>query len=193
MANVTKTQIGILLASIIYLLIFIFLFLGRKNYEFIMYIGVVGFFIVLISYLHFKFNFSTGVLLGLSAWGLLHMCGGFFIINNNVLYAYQVFSFMGFDQLVHMFGFGMATLFSYYILKPNLGRKISWIGISIMLVFIGMGLGALNEIVEFIAVLTMPETGVGGYENTMWDVVYNTIGAVLAVVWVNLKRKFEEN
>ena len=31
----------------------------------------------------------------------------------------------------------------------------------------GIGLGATNEVIEFIAVLSMPETNVGGYERTM--------------------------
>ena len=39
----------------------------------------------------------------------------------------------------------------------------------------GSGFGALNEVVEFIAVLTIPETNVGGYENTGWDLVANLV------------------
>ena len=178
----------ILLFNIIYLIIFTFLFLGRKNYEFLLYIGVVAFFIILISLLHLKFNFNYFVLVGLSIWGLLHMFGGYFIVGEHVLYGYQIFPFLRFDQFVHAFGFGFATLFSYYILKPNLNKDYSKTGISILLVFIGMGLGALNEIVEFIAVFLMPQTGVGGYENTMWDIVFNTFGAILAVIWINLKK-----
>ncbi len=44
----------------------------------------------------------------------------------------------------------------------------------------GLGVGGLNEIVEFIAVLTIPETGVGGYDNTLWDMVFNLLGACAA-------------
>lgn len=43
-----------------------------------------------------------------------------------------------------------------------------------------MGFGAANEIVEFIAVLTIPNTNVGGYENTGWDLVSNFAGSVIA-------------
>ena len=164
-------------------------FLGRKNYEFILYIGVVAFFIVFISLLHLKYRFSNGVLIGMSLWGLMHMLGGGVIFNGSVLYAYQIFPFLRFDQFVHLFGFGFATLFAYHILKPNLGGKLSKWTISILLVFIGMGIGALNEIVEFAAVLIVPETGVGGYTNTMWDIVFNTIGAILAVLWINFKKE----
>ena len=45
-----------------------------------------------------------------------------------------------------------------------------------------MGLGAMNEIIEFIAVLLIPETNVGGYENTGWDLVSNAVGAVIAAL-----------
>jgi len=186
-SNVNKIHILILLANIIYLLVFTFIFLSKKNYEFLMYVGVVAFFVFFIGRMHLKYNFSYGVLLGLSAWGLLHMLGGGIIVNGEVLYAYQLLSFLRYDQLVHLFGFGFATLFSYYILKPHL-KKMNF-AVSILLLLIGMGLGALNEIVEFIAVLIMPETGVGGYVNTAWDMVYNTIGATIAVIYLNIKKK----
>ena len=45
----------------------------------------------------------------------------------------------------------------------------------------GMGLGALNEVVEFVAT-RIAETNVGGYVNTGWDLVYNALGASLAAV-----------
>ena len=50
----------------------------------------------------------------------------------------------------------------------------------------GMGLGALNEVVEFVAVLTMPETNVGGYTNTGWDLVSNLAGATAMGVYIRL-------
>ncbi|MDD5192925.1 MAG: hypothetical protein PHH54_03000 [Candidatus Nanoarchaeia archaeon] len=177
----------ILLFNIIYLVIFTFIFAERANYEFLLYTVVVAFFVVFIAILHLKYNFSYFVLSGLSMWGLLHMLGGGIIANKMVLYAYQLLPFLRYDMFVHLFGFFFATLFSYYVLKPYL-KKTSF-AVLIFLAFIGMGLGALNEIVEFIAVLVMPQTGVGGYENTMLDIVFNTIGSILAVIWIKLKEK----
>ena len=49
--KITKTQIGILLFNIIYLLISLFFYIGKKNYEFLGYIWVVGFFIIFVSLL----------------------------------------------------------------------------------------------------------------------------------------------
>ncbi len=51
----------------------------------------------------------------------------------------------------------------------------------------GMGFGAMNEVVEFIATLTMPETNVGGYINTGWDLVSNLTGCTLAALLIRLR------
>jgi hypothetical protein len=45
-----------------------------------------------------------------------------------------------------------------------------------------MGLGALNEIIEFSAVMLVPNTNVGGYYNTALDLAFNGLGAVTATV-----------
>ena len=47
-----------------------------------------------------------------------------------------------------------------------------------------MGFGAANEVVEFIATRVLPETNVGGYENTGWDLVSNTVGCLVAAVLI---------
>jgi hypothetical protein len=41
-----------------------------------------------------------------------------------------------------------------------------------------MGFGGLNEVIEFF--LTLPETNIGGYMNTGWDLVSNLVGVTLA-------------
>jgi hypothetical protein len=51
-------------------------------------------------------------------------------------------------------------------------------------VFAGMGLGALNEIIEFVAVLIIPETNVGGYVNTGWDLMANLAGCLFAGILI---------
>jgi hypothetical protein len=51
----------------------------------------------------------------------------------------------------------------------------------------GLGLGALKEIIEFIMTVVLPNTNVGGCENTALDLVSNFIGALIAIFY--LKRK----
>ena len=90
-----------------------------------------------------------------------------------------------FDQVVHAFGFAVATLVVFHLLRPYLGGKVNWKIVYPIIALGGMGLGVINEIVEFIAVVVFPETGVGGYYNTALDLVFNTIGAVLATVFIH--------
>lgn len=54
----------------------------------------------------------------------------------------------------------------------------------------GLGFGALNEVVEFIVVLTTPNTNVGGYENTGWDLVANPCGATVAALVIRFGQRW---
>ena len=58
-----------------------------------------------------------------------------------------------------------------------------------MLVLCGaaaLGFGALNEVVEFTATMTMPNTNVGGYVNTGFDLVANLVGVSVACIILRL-------
>jgi len=185
-----RGYITLLIVNVIYLAIFTALYVSRKNYEFLMYVGVVLFFVLFIGWLHLKYRFSFAVLCCMTIWGFLHMAGGGVIVKGDILYGLQLVPLvLRYDQLVHAFGFGTATCLAYYCLKPNLSSSANFRAVVVLLVFIGMGLGALNEIVEFLAVLAFPDTNVGGYDNTMWDIVFNTFGAIIAVIWITVKRK----
>ena len=48
----------------------------------------------------------------------------------------------------------------------------------------GLGFGALNEVVEFFVTLLVPESNVGGYVNTGWDLVANLVGATIAIALI---------
>lgn len=56
-------------------------------------------------------------------------------------------------------------------------------GVALAGLLMGIGLGALNEVVEFVATRFMA-TNVGDYTNTGWDLVANLGGAAVAAGWV---------
>ena len=118
------------------------------------------------------------------------MAGGNLRVADDVLYSMQLIPiFLRYDQLVHCFGFGTATLVCHHLLQPYLKTEdVNWGMLAILIVLMGCGVGALNEIVEFIAVIVMPETNVGGYNNTMLDLVFNLIGALIAVAYLTWQR-----
>jgi len=191
-----KGQLPILIVNLILILVFGSIAISRKNYEFVAYIGVIIFFFILILATNKKHDLSNGILWGLTTWALMHMVGGLIIVKEQVVYKLTLinlietsnFVILRYDQFVHLIGFGVATLIAYSLLKPYLNKKVNMKVLSILIVLLGMGVGALNEIIEFFAVLALPETGVGGYYNTMFDMVFNTLGAILAVIWINIKK-----
>lgn len=185
-------QLPILIVNAVALFIFSFLFIARQNYEFIMYIFVIVFFLALILATSHRVNYPNPVLWGLTAWALMHMAGGGLFVNGKKLYELMLIRLVGepymifkYDQLVHIVGFGVATLVMYHLLKPLLKKGLDrWAALSIVVVMAGLGVGAVNEIIEFIATVIMPETGVGGYVNTSLDLVADLIGALLALIYI---------
>jgi hypothetical protein len=76
------------------------------------------------------------------------------------------------------------------LLRPLLKTGVSkWWSLSIIVVAAGLGAGALNEIIEFLATVLVPETNVGGYINTALDLVSNLVGATIAMVVIRWKEK----
>lgn len=173
-----------------YILWFGIRFISELNFEFIAYVLLeIAVFATLFGTLH-RTKFPTYILWGLSIWGLLHMLGGGVVVNGEVLYAYRIFPFfdgggdfyiLKFDQLVHAFLYGVVGLMFLHLMREFLGIKTYPILISVIAIMAALGVSALNEIIEFSAVVALPETGVGGYYNTLLDIIFNLGGATIAV------------
>ena len=190
--QLSATQRAVLVFTLAYTLGFGAFFVMQGNKEFLWYVAVLVFFLVLVIATIRTTRFTPPILWGLSLWGLLHMAGGGVPVGDDVLYGLQLIdiiqngelTILKYDQVVHAFGFAVATLVAHHLLVPYWRAGASRTLLYIAAAFVGMGLGALNEIVEFIAVLTFPETGVGGYFNTALDLVANACGAVAAAFFL---------
>lgn len=127
-------------------------------------------------------HLSNFVLGGLALWGGLHMAGGLVPLpEGRVLYNLWLLPFLRFDQLVHAIGFGFSGLAFWESVRPNSqGHRLPAGAITFMG---GVGFGALNEMFEFLITRVVPDTNVGGFENSGWDLVANAIGAALAALW----------
>ena len=171
--------------SLAYVTAFSVFAFSRGDPQAAVYLVVMLLGMLLVAKVHSGDRLSRGVLWGLSLWGLMHMAGGLVRVDGQVLYGVQVTSFVRFDQAVHVFGFGYGTLAAWQSLRPNLapGYRMS-VGLAVIVALAGMGVGAMNEVIEFFATLLLPATNVGGYRNTGFDLVSNMIGAIVATVWV---------
>ena len=194
---IKKSQILILIFVLIYLIGSLFVFVSRENYEFLMYVAVIVFLFFVILLTNKKVNYPNFVLWGLSIWGLLHMLGGGLLLKGGTTRLYELiliplsntYPILRYDQFVHLFGFGVATLIMFVLLKPFLKYPIKkYTSISILVIMAGFGVGALNEMIEFTATVLVPNTGVGGFINTSLDLVADFIGAVLAMIYIRIKK-----
>jgi len=185
---------GVIVFTLAYLLAAVAGAVTTGNREFIFYIVVMLVLIGVIALVHRRVGLSVGLLWALTAWGFLHMAGGLVSVPehwphdppNAVLYSlWLIPDLLKYDQVVHAYGFGVTTWLCWQALRVAVrevdGRELRpRAGVLTLCAAAGMGFGALNEVIEFVATLTMPHTNVGGYVNTGWDLVANLVGAVAA-------------
>ena len=125
---------------------------------------------------------DRNLLWAFSAWGFIHMPGGLTEVNGDVLYEYWVLPFLRYDHIVHIFGFAVVGL-----AVANVNRR--WLPVdapkvAAAVVFFGaIGIGAFNEVVEFIIGESFPSTHVGDAMNMGLDLVANAIGAGWAALF----------
>lgn len=168
--------------------------LATGNSEFLLYIGQMGLLGILVLWAHRLARFSMPVLWMLSVWGLMHLAGGTVPVppqmaqindedqTHAVLYGlWFIRDVFKYDNLVHMYGFFAATLACGEALRPFLARGARpRLALFVVIAGAGMGLGAVNEIIEFIATVVFPKTNVGDYRNNALDLCWNAVGACAA-------------
>ena len=167
---------------------------AKGNSEFLFYAGTMVVMAGVVLAVDRVVGLSMLAIGGLLAWAILHLAGGNVPAGEaGVLYNFRPAPWLPkYDQAVHAFGFAVATLVCWECLSHGLKKRLGnaprpTLGLMAACVLMGIGLGALNEVIEFVAVLTMPETNVGGYENTGWDLVSNLVGALTMAVLIRLK------
>lgn len=181
--------------------------ISQGNREFLFYFVVMLAMIGLVMWADRRARFSGLLLWLLSIWGLLHMAGGNVRVAaegigfgttarpgeaTTVLYNLWLLPRQGikYDQITHAYGFFAATTACWQALRRSLSTGGSWtMSVFVITACAGMGLGAVNEVVEYIATLRGP-TNVGGYENNAQDLIFNGTGATCAAIgaWIGSKR-----
>jgi putative membrane protein len=177
----------------VYLAGFAWKFLAQRNFEFVIYVGVVLAALIWIGLTLRRVDYSLSTLIGLTVWGIMHMAGGGVPVGAGRLYDVILIPLsaslpiLRYDQVVHLWGFGVCTLLCYDLLRPQLGSPGNLpFSLGLVLVMAGLGFGAFNEILEFLVMCVVPQAGVGGYENTALDLCANMMGAIFAWVWIRM-------
>lgn len=196
---VKRGEWAVLAFTLTYTVGFSIWFLLSGNVEFIVYVLTMIMLIILVVANFRKVEFPIFMLWLLAFLGLTHMAGGGIIVGESVLYSYKVVQIAGsgdlallkYDQIIHAFGVGVTTwvLWHHLVLNYPIPRN-TWT-VYIYPALAATGLGAMNEAIEFSAVLVVQETNVGGYFNTALDLVFNSLGAIgaMILIWVSERKQ----
>ena len=107
-----------------------------------------------------------------------HLLGGLVRVRGGVLYnASYLHPALRYDHLEHSVAVFVGTFACWYLFSSSLGGAVRARHALVVFVLAGLGLGALNEMIEFLSTLAHSGSHVGGYTNTGWDLVSNLAGA----------------
>lgn len=192
-----KRLIPILIFNLAYVLLASVWVVSHGNHEFLAYIGLLFVMAAAVWWVHRNINIPQSLLWCLSFWGAAHLAGGLVAIpetwprsgDSAVLYNLWLLpGWLKYDQLVHAYGFGITTWLCWRGLYSAFARKGATpeptFGLLTLVAAAGTGFGALNEVIEFIITVLVPDNNVGGYMNTALDLCFNLIGAVIAVLLI---------
>jgi hypothetical protein len=119
---------------------------------------------------------------------LLHLSGGLLPgPDEAILYdQWLVPGVLKYDQLVHFVNCAALALACFVVLRRWLRPGIALVGPAFAAAAMACGLGAVNEVFEYLASLLFHDLDVGGYDNTGWDLVFNLAGALTMATWLAL-------
>lgn len=187
----TKRRVALIAFTVLYAAGFYLWYVVQGNHEFVWYLLEFLCFIVIAAVvLKFFPGFPDSLLALISLAGLLHVIGGLDLEGQRVYGMHLLALYDGgtpdayifkYDQLIHMMGFGIAAL-AFRALLVQFAPTIHALPRNIVAVLAAMGLGALNEVSEFAAILMFHRTGVGGYYDVSLDLIFNMLGALLFVL-----------
>ena len=191
----TRGRLLVLIFTMLYIAAAAVYFYMTGVKEFTLYLAVLLGLVAFVIWTLPRTKLPTWALWCLSVLGLLHALGGGVIVNGDVLYNLVLIPILDngvngitiwrFDQLVHPYGTAIAAIITYFFIAR--AAKLPRIWMVVIAALAAMGLGALNEVIEFITKLTIPNTEVGGYSNTAIDLCANAIGALAGSAFAALR------
>lgn len=193
-----KKEKLVLWSSVLYLVGAGIFFFQGLNFEFLIYVWVILILMALIFWTLKYTKFPVWMLWMFSFWWLLHILGGSVQTPDGVLFAYRIFPFLDmgwefyilkYDQVVHFYLYMLVAMMAHHLLSYRFKIHPRDITLILSAILISLWVSSLNEIMEFFISLSLPNNGVGGYENTMLDFIFNFSGALLWIFIIRFLKK----
>lgn len=183
----------ILIFTVVYTLVFTVNGLLERNLEFLYYtilmVGLICFVLMYNLQLHLGFF----IVMNLSILGFMHLLGGNHYVEGIRLYdRFFLDGVLRYDNIVHAYGTFIATLALYSLIVDFIDVRLRrhYIRFSLVLVLMAIGIGTINELVEFAAVVFLGAAEqVGDYFNNALDLLFNTIGSIAACLIIYVYRE----
>ena len=121
-----------------------------------------------------------------------HFAGGFLYPSDGISLYNHYFAGIRYDKFVHFYNSMVAAIVLSYIFRE--AGLVMGAFEPFVVVMVTLGLGAFIEIIEYFAVLTIPNTGVGDYANNIQDLIVNLLGGLTGVLlweagqWLSARR-----
>jgi len=188
-----KKNYLVLALTLVYLAAFTVIALVQVNYEFLYYTFLLVSLIFLVLVVNRSLDLAFFIIFNLSLIGFLHLLGGNYYVEDVRLYDFWIINgWFKYDNFVHLYATFIGTLALYTLLDRLVGpqvRKNDFLFLGI-LILMAMGMGTMVELSELGAVLYFDASEqVGDYLNNAFDLFFNTIGALLAVVVLYFYRR----
>lgn len=167
--------------------------LARGHHEHLFFALTLVAFVAVLVAVDRRCDFSAGALWGFDAWLALHLLGGTLVLDGQLLYGLVLFdwvaepySILRYDQAMHLLCYVVLAI----LVSEAVARIVSppnRLAVALIAVLAACGIGCLNEVVEFAAVVAFASTGIGGYVNTALDLGFNLVGAVAGAAFRALR------
>ncbi len=148
--------------------------------EFFVYAVLILLTILIVWFPLRKYSISPWILTFIQIGILMHFFGGLALLGESRLYNHHFFS-IRYDKYVHFINsFVAAMVVRQLFLKLGLQLKKME---NLVILLCVLGGGAIIEIVEYLVTRTIPDHGVGGYDNNMQDLIANFAGGLFNIVF----------
>lgn len=182
--------VSFLLAGFLILLTIVF-----QNNEFLLYAVTVAILAVILYRTGQYFEYNQAGLWLFNVWLILHICGGLAFYQGVRFYDLILIKLIGepynvlkYDQFVHFYCYLVMSILMWSVVrkiaKPDANNHV----VCVLTILAASSIGALNEIIEFIAVVALDTDGVGGYTNTALDLVANLLGAIAGTLYMSARQ-----
>lgn len=192
---------GVVSFTILYLVGLTALTLFAGQYDFAPYLGIQIGLTIAVFIAHKSVQYAVPMLWALSIWGLLNLLGGSTPLPASLAAhssgatlgdLWIIYGFLTIDKCVHVYGFAVATWFSWQtlcnIIHSRYQRRLMpSLGLLLIIMTSSIGYGAIVEMVEFLISSLFHPSEMDSYENTGWDMIANSTGAAAAAIIIRLR------